>query len=326
MNKGSYVGLIILSSLLLTGCNTQKQAVTHTATSADLNASLSKTLKIETDVYVAAIRGNGSTTEEMSNLSKKTNTKLGKLNSELKTYKRSKKTAALTEYNNDVKTLSSAVLTNKNDKRIYNSIVQANKQSQKVGVKSGFHASKPIVSDYYAAYKEYGNIYSNGSQRVVTYPSRKEFDLSDGSSIHSLTAKFIYANNKDSSWNGADVQLDGISVLATKPFTYTDTDNASQTANGVVMVNLVAKAKKDIYLYPSTGKLITNDGQQLDAARPGDLFGQIYSGAKKSGTIFFYIPKLKSVKAITNIRFVFDAHEAKNVLNSKDYSFNVKTK
>ncbi|WP_395320698.1 hypothetical protein [Levilactobacillus parabrevis] len=324
MNKIESISLIILSSLLLTGCNTQKKSmVTRNATSSELNKSLSETLKVETDVYVAAIRGNGSTTKEMSILAKSSNKKLRKLNSKLKNYKASKKVTALIEYNNDAQALASAVLTNKSDKKIYGSALKANKQARKVDVKSGFHASKPIVNDYYASLKEYGRIYSDGSQRVITYPSHKTYHQSDTSTLHTLTEKYVYTANKDNTWNGANTQIDGVSITKTKSFTFTDNDNNSQTGNGIIMVNITTKANKDIYFYPSTGKLITNDGQQLDAARSSDSFGQIYSSAKKDGTILFYIPKLKNVNSIKNIRFVFDAHEEKNVLNSKDYSFNI---
>ncbi len=326
MKKIKLTSMLLLSTLLLVGCNTtKKETVKHGATSSEIDASLTQTLKAETSVYVAAIRGNGYTTKEMAQVEKKTKSTFKNLNSDLKKYKKSKKIESLTEYNNDVQKLASAVLDNKSDKDIYNSITKANKQSYQLTKKKGFHVSKSIASDFYSSQRMYGKIYSKGSQKIITYPSRKTFNLSDSVTIHTLAAKYVYANSKDTSWNGADTEIDGVSIMRTKPFTYTDNNNDQQKGNGVIMVNVTVKANKDIFFYPDNGKLITNDGQQLDASTVSDSFGQIYSGAKKSGSVFFYVPNLKNINSITKARFVFDSHAKDNVLNSKNYSFNIKT-
>jgi len=127
--------------------------------------------------------------------------------------------------------------------------------------------------------------------------------------------KTYKTNFVDSTWAKTKMKIDKVRVVKAKNYTATS-NNKEVKIEGVLLVHFVIDAGRDFTFYPSQSTLVTNDGQQSDAAlfNSDNLDGEILKGAHRSGNIVFKLKKLKQVESLKKIRLKWRAY-----LDSKDY-------
>lgn len=118
-----------------------------------------------------------------------------------------------------------------------------------------------------------------------------------------------YTTDYTSSWAGSTFAITTVDVYKTDSEYTQGSGNDKTSFNGIVKVHMNIQAGRDISTYPAQATLNTNDGQQVDAdiSDSDDFDGDLNSGAKTSGNVYFLLPTLDDVSDLTNIRLKWSA-------------------
>lgn len=135
-----------------------------------------------------------------------------------------------------------------------------------------------------------------------TKEKKKDNDLPEGVAQF----KSYKSDWSDNSWSGVTVKISDINVGR---FTEPQSDSNGETADGTIVVNFdVSTTDTDINIYPNQAKLLTNNGDQIEAdliESDSNIGGEYLAGSKKSGQVIFMVPNMNDIKDITSVRITF---------------------
>ncbi|WP_373879861.1 hypothetical protein [Levilactobacillus brevis] len=135
-----------------------------------------------------------------------------------------------------------------------------------------------------------------------TTDSDSSVELEDGTELTITDSKNYKTNYGDTSYNGSDLEVTNVTVAKTKPFTYSDDDNATEHGFIVVSGKFTAGSKDQSFL-DNEAVINTSDGQQIDIDyMDSKLIDDINSGATKKFSQVYMLSNISSTSQFSSLR------------------------
>lgn len=136
--------------------------------------------------------------------------------------------------------------------------------------------------------------------------------------------KTFKTNFTDKTWPGGIVQIKDVQVYKLKkPYNYESANDGTFPVQGVVKIDMVVSAAKDISIYPTQGTVVLSNGEQADATSDDSWDGDINAGATKNGVATFPVKNLPNVNSLKTVRFKFSGNAQDTDDDSLDRDFDL---
>ncbi|WP_156470485.1 DUF805 domain-containing protein [Levilactobacillus senmaizukei] len=154
------------------------------------------------------------------------------------------------------------------------------------------------------------------SDNASTDDNDDESDSSSSDSIELGDDSIDIADQQDftsdysEDWAKSTFAIDKVTLYKTDGVYTQGSGKDKSDFNGVVKVHMSIDAGRDISAYPTQATLSTDDGQQVDvdSLDSDDFDGDLNSGTKSDGNLYFLLPTLDKVSDLSSIRLKWDAN------------------